>query len=208
VAHVVRSARSARRLLAPLRLTLLETLDRHGPDSASGLARRLELPRQKINYHLRALEEDGHVELVEERLRGNCSERVVRAAGGSYVVSPEVLGRLAERSGVDDPADAFSAAHLIALAGRAIRDVGRLIERGRQQRKRVATLAIDTEVRFGSAADRSAFVQELTDAVADLAAKYHRADARGGRTFRFVTLGHPRVDASRTSAAAYEEERE
>src|SRR5262250_3074362 len=49
------------------------------PDSAAGVARRLKLPRQQISYHLRELEHAGLVELVEERRKGNCLERVVRA---------------------------------------------------------------------------------------------------------------------------------
>ena len=32
------------------------------PDSAAGLARRLGVPRQKLNYHLRLLEDDGLVD--------------------------------------------------------------------------------------------------------------------------------------------------
>ena len=49
------------------------------PDSAAGLAKRLGLPRQRLNYHLRELEAAGLLELVEERRRGNCVERIVRA---------------------------------------------------------------------------------------------------------------------------------
>jgi hypothetical protein len=49
----------------------------------------LALPRQQVGYHLRALEQAGLVELVEERRKGNCIERIVRAAACSYVISPE-----------------------------------------------------------------------------------------------------------------------
>ena len=51
-------------LLPKPRVRLLEELQR--PDSAAGLSRRLGIPRQKLNYHLRELEEAGLVELVED----------------------------------------------------------------------------------------------------------------------------------------------
>ena len=75
----VRDAAQAAALLQPQRLRLLEGLSE--PDSAAGLARRFGLPRQQVNYHLRELERVGLVELVEERRRGNCVERVVVATG-------------------------------------------------------------------------------------------------------------------------------
>ena len=59
--------------LDPIRARLLAQL--REPASASGLAERFGLPRQKVNYHLRLLEQHGLVELVEERRKGNCTER-------------------------------------------------------------------------------------------------------------------------------------
>ena len=70
---VIRRPDSAAALLDPVRQQLLAQLAE--PDSAAGLARRLRLPRQRINYHLRALERAGLLELVEERRKGNCIER-------------------------------------------------------------------------------------------------------------------------------------
>ena len=43
-------------LFRPMRLRILESLA--GPDTAAGVARRLRVARQKVNYHLRALEKD------------------------------------------------------------------------------------------------------------------------------------------------------
>ena len=51
---VVRRPEAAAALLDPVRQQLLSHLAE--PDSATGLARRLQLPRQRVNYHLRALE--------------------------------------------------------------------------------------------------------------------------------------------------------
>jgi hypothetical protein len=87
--------------------------------------------------------------------------------------------------------DRLSASYLIALAARAVREVGDLVRRAFASEQRVATLSIDTEVRFRSAAERAAFSAELAAAIADLASRYHDEQAPGGRLHRVVVLAHP-----------------
>jgi DNA-binding transcriptional ArsR family regulator len=184
---VIASAERASMLLDPLRLRLIEGL--REPDSAAGLARRLRLPRQRVNYHLRELEKQRLVELVGRRRRGNCTARLLRATARAYVISPAALGGVAA-----DPAavqDRFSAAYLLAVTARTLRDVGELEERAHDSGRRLATLTLETEVRFASAEARAGFAEELATAIARLAAKYHDAQAPGGRVFRFVVAGHP-----------------
>ena len=185
--QVIRQSEPAAAVLDPVRQQLLAHLAE--PDSAAGLARRLRLPRQRINYHLRALETAGLVELVEERRKGNCFERVVRATARSFVISPEALGVLGP--GPDAVADRLSSAYLVAAAGRIIGDLGALETQARTEGKRIATLTLDAEVRFASAEKRSEFARELTEAVARLAAKYHDERASGGRRFRLLAAVHP-----------------
>jgi DNA-binding transcriptional ArsR family regulator len=187
VLRVIEQPDAAAAILDPARQHLLAHLAE--PDSAAGLARRLGLPRQRINYHLRALEAAGLIELVEERRKGNCFERVVRATARSFVISPVALGELGP--GAEATADRLSSAYLLAAAGRIIREVGALDSRARAEGKRIATLTLDAEVRFASAERRSEFARELADAVAALAAKYHDDRAPGGRRFRLVAAVHP-----------------
>jgi DNA-binding transcriptional ArsR family regulator len=187
---VVQEPGRAAVLLDPLRLRMLGEL-REEADSASGLARRLKMPRQKLNYHLRELEKEGFVELVEERRKGNCIERVVRVTARAYVIDPGIMGAL----GID-PAefqDRFSAAYLVAVAAKTIRDVATLRQKAAKAGKRLATFTLQTEVRFASAGDRAAFVEELTADIARLAAKYHNEQAEGGRRFQFVLGAYPTV---------------
>ncbi|HEX8692433.1 MAG TPA: helix-turn-helix domain-containing protein [Longimicrobium sp.] len=187
--QVVRESGQAAAMLHPERVRLLGELAE--PESAAGLARRLGIPRQRLGYHLRELEKEGLVELVEERRKGNCTERLVRATARSYLISPEVLGPLAgEPARV---ADRFSVSYLIAVVGRALRDLAVLRARSERAGKKLATLTLETEVRFATAADRAAFAEELADAVARLAAKYHAPDAPGGRAFRFFLGAHPTI---------------
>jgi hypothetical protein len=173
--------------LEPIRSRLLAELAE--PASAAGLAARLGIARQKITYHLRTLEEQQLVREAETRRWGGLTERLLVASAGSYIVSPGALGPAAA-----DPsrtADHLSASYLIALAGRAVREVGDLLRRARQAEKQLATLSIDTEIRFRSATERAAFTRDLTEAITTLVARYHDASAPGGRAHRLVVLAHP-----------------
>jgi DNA-binding transcriptional ArsR family regulator len=173
--------------LDPVRARLLGELTE--PASATMLAARVGLSRQKVNYHLRALERHGLVELVEERRKGNCTERVLRATAASYVISPAALAAVQPDPG--RAPDRVSAAWLLAVASRLVRDVGDLMTGSARAGQRVATFALDGEVRFASAADRAAFAEELAGAVAGLVARYHDPTAAGGRDHRLVVAVHP-----------------
>jgi len=186
--EVIDSPSAALVALDPVRNRLLAELKE--PASAAALAQRVGLPRQKVHYHVRALEEQRLVQEVARRRWGGLQERLFVASAGSYVVAPNALGPVAsdpERGGMDR----LSAGYLIALAARVVREVGALVRRAAAEDKRLATLSIDSEVRFRSAAERAAFSQELTAAVAGLVSKYHDAGAPGGREHRLVVLAHP-----------------
>jgi DNA-binding transcriptional ArsR family regulator len=159
------------------------------PASASALAARVDLPRQKVNYHLRTLEAHGLVREVGRRRWGGLTERLLVATAASYVVSPAALGRAA--SDPDRASDRLSARSLIALAARVVREVGELARRADQAGRRLPTLAIDTEIRFRSAAERAAFTSDLSAAVTTLASRYHDANAPAGRLHRLVVVAHP-----------------
>lgn len=173
--------------LDPIKASLLAELST--PGSSASLALRVGLPRQKVNYHLRALEELGLVEPVEERTWGGLTERLVVATAASYVVSPAALGPVGA-----DPArsnDRHSAGYLIALAARIVREVGALWHRARTSNKRLATLSIDTVIRFRSPDERAAFTDDLARVVAQLAARYHDERASRGRPHRLVIASYP-----------------
>jgi DNA-binding transcriptional ArsR family regulator len=193
---VIEDPAAAEVSLDPIRARLLAELAE--PASATMLAAKVGLPRQKVNYHLKALEKHGLVELVEERRKGNVNERVMRATATSYVISPSALAAVQP-----DPArspDQLSARWLLAVAARLVRDVGELITGAAKARKRVATFALDGEVRFASAADRAAFAEELANAVSSLVSKYHDASAERGRDHRVIVAVHPSTRPSGTTA--------
>jgi predicted ArsR family transcriptional regulator len=190
--EVIEDAAAAAVALDPVRARLLAELA--VPGSAATLAGRVGIARQKVNYHLRTLEAHGLVAVAEERTRGGITERVMQASAASYVISPAALAE----SAVDPAlaADHFSARYLIALAGRLVREVGGLARRAGAAGKRLPTMAIDTEIRFRSAGDRAAFADELTNAVMQLASRYHHDD---GRPHRLIVAAHPKPSSPATS---------
>jgi DNA-binding transcriptional ArsR family regulator len=195
---VLQSRAQASTVLDPTRLRILAGM--REPETAAGVARALGLPRQRVGYHVRALEREGLLRLVAERPKRGTIERLLQATARSYVVSPDALGVLgATRAEVQDR---FSSAYQVAATARTLRDLAVLTERATAAGNRLPTLTLEAEVRFADAADQTAFAAELTEAVARLAGKYHRASAADGRTFRFVLAGHPALPPGGVGASA------
>lgn len=143
-----------------------------------------------MNYHLKALEAHGLVELAEERAWGGITERVLRRSARHLVVSPGVL-----QDSVIEPneiADQLSAAYLIAVNARTVSEVGTIAD-GVAPETRLPTLTIDTVIGFRSPDDRAAFAADLQSAVMALAARYHHDD---GRPHRLTISSYPRPEES------------
>jgi len=185
--EVIEDPAAAAVALEPVRSRLLSELSE--PASAATLAVRLKIARQKINYHLRTLEEHRLVRVAKKRKWGGLTERLLVATAASYIVSPGAMGPAG--ADPDRKADHLSASYLIALAARIVREVGALMRRSKEIDKRLATLSVDTVIRFKSAADRAAFGNDLTDEIAKLAARYHDESAPGGRAHRVVVVAYP-----------------
>jgi DNA-binding transcriptional ArsR family regulator len=185
--RVIEDPAAATVALDPVRSRLLSEL--REPASAATLAHRVGLPRQKVNYHLRTLEAHKLVRVTGRRRWGGLTERRLVATASAYVVSPSAMGPVAV-----DPErkmDRLAASYLIALAARAVREIGDLIRRAHDAGKHLATMSIDTVIRFRTPEDRAAFSQELAEAINHLVAKYHDESAPGGRSHRLVLLAHP-----------------
>ena len=196
--EVITDPGAAMAALDPLRSRILALLA--DPGSATTLAAALGMGRQQINYHLRTLEAHGLVRLVEERRRRGLTERVMAATARSYVLAP--AAQVGREEADPSRTDRMSSRYLIALAARMVREVADLARRADDAGKPLATLSIDSEIRFASAADRAAFTAELTNAVAALTAKYHDEQAPAGRRHRLIVAAHPFPPAPRHRAAS------
>lgn len=168
--------------LSPIRRRLLERL--REPASATRLAAELGLSRQRVNYHLRALEQAGLLDLVEERPRRGFTERVLAARADAFVVDPDVMRTAA----AVEEQDRYAAEHLIGAASTVVRDVARMQSAAQREGKRLLTFTIEAELRFAAPTDLERFCDRLAELVSD-AASTHGAPA--GRAYRLMLGGHP-----------------
>ncbi|MEU8203981.1 helix-turn-helix domain-containing protein [Streptosporangium sp. NPDC049046] len=198
--------------LTPIRRRLLARL--REPASAVQLAIELELPRQRVGYHLRVLEEAGLIELVEERPRRGFVERVMRVTANAFLVDPGVLTSPNGADGADEAgkadgtgggeggddggaevaegfcrvADQYAAEHLVEVAADTVRDVTRMAAAADRKGVRLLTFTLEARVRFAEPGDVHDFTDALADALSQVAARF---DTPGGRPYRLVAGGHP-----------------
>jgi DNA-binding transcriptional ArsR family regulator len=186
-------SRRAAALLDPLRARIL-TLARE-PVSATELGSRLDLPRQRVNYHVRELARAGLLKRAGRRRKRNMFEQRYVASARGYVISPELLGA----AGADWRAvsDAASPAYLLALSARMQADVARASRGAEKAGKRLATLSIKSQFRFESPEQRERLTRELKDAVVAVIARFTSPNLTAdgnpapGRPYRLVLGCYP-----------------
>jgi DNA-binding IclR family transcriptional regulator len=167
--HPIDDPRKAAALLQqPIRLRILELAQE--PVSATGLAAKLELPRQKVNYHVRTLARAGLLRRAGQRKRRNMIEQRYVAASRVFVLAPELLGRLGAHARA--PQDALGAGALVALLAKGQADVGCAMRESAATGRPVATLTLAADVRFESAEQRRHFAEALRDAVLSVVDRY------------------------------------
>ena len=159
--------------LSAVRRRVLAALDT--PASASGVADRLGLTRQKVNYHMRALEDAGLVHLHEERPRRGMTERVMQRSQDLVLIEPTAFAE------VDLPVgDVIGLTGVISSATDVIRLAAKVAHAASASDSRVASAALNADVRLRD----PAALRELIDDVAAVIAKH---DAPDGLSFRIST---------------------
>ena len=189
----VSNAQRAGVLLHPLRLEILSRA--RTARSATEIAAELDLPRQKVNYHVRELARAKFLRKAGRRRKRNLYEQRYVATARSYVLSPELLGPVeADRRRIEDR---LSAAFLLALSAQVQGELGRAATEATEQGKRLSTLSIDSEIRFETAEQREGFAVALRDAIsrviADHTSPAERPDGSPGpgRPYRLVLGCYP-----------------
>ena len=185
--------RHAGLLLHPLRSRLL-SLARE-PMSSSELARRLGLPRQRVNYHVRALESAGFLQPAGRQRKRNMIEQRYVATARAFVLSPALLGPVgADWRDIGDPA---SAEYLMALTEQVRGDLGRVQEEARARGEEVATLSLKAQFRFESPGQRAEFTRAVREAIVGVIARHTNPNrlesgrVGRGQAFRLVLAGYP-----------------
>lgn len=187
--RTVRDADTLRALCHPARIELLERL--REPASAAEVARRLGQPRQRVNYHLKALEEAGLVEKVGSRRQGNFVESLFRAAARAFVVAPEVAW--ADPRRMETLRRQHALGTLVSIGARLQHDAAALLDRAAFEDEEIAAAAVSAETHFASEAERAAFLREYLAATRALVDKYGGAS---GTSYRVVIAVHPTTEES------------
>lgn len=182
---LIEDAEKARQAMTPLRLRMLTLL--REPGSAATMAAALDLPRQKVGYHLHALEKAGLVIPAGERQRRGFTERLFVAKAGSFVVDPSIFGvpPVAEKQ------DRFAAEHLVARSAETVREVTRMQTAAADEGTRLLTFTIEADIGFTAPGDVEAFAERLTAMVVELAGEF--SPGGGGRRYRLLIGGHPAI---------------
>ena len=180
-------------LASPLGRELIAALDE--PDSAASLARRFEMSRQRIGYHMRGLEKAGCIELSGQRQQRGLTERLYRARPLAYVYAPKSRRPSPSRK------ERYSWTSLVNLLSGSLWDLVRLRTRADPAGKHLTTLALDTEVSFASSSASKTFTEDLLVAIRAVIRKHeteHRAGRSGMPRFRLVLGAYPSLSHDHT----------
>ena len=180
---VVSDKRTMALLADPLKAEILREMDR--PQTTAELALLMGMPRQKLGYHVRQLEDDGLLVSVGESRRGNCIARKLQAVARHIVISnSDPNATILE--------DRFSSSWLVARCATAIREVGVLTMDAESVGEELPTLTVDSEIAFDNPQEQQAFVQELSELITALVDRYGSASS-GARRFKFLAASYPKL---------------
>ncbi|WP_084429921.1 ArsR/SmtB family transcription factor [Kibdelosporangium aridum] len=180
----VTSTEAVQAMAHPMRLRILAAL--REPGSAAGVARELGEPRQKVNYHVKELERVGLAHRVGERRAGNLVESLYQATAATYVVSPRLAW--VDRPRIEALAEQVALENLVAVGERLQQAAALLLDRAAFDGEKIASAAVEAEVRLADAAQRTAFLKEYMSAVGPILKKY--GDSQGD-PYRVVLAVHP-----------------
>lgn len=183
----VRDAETLQALAHPIRVQVLEAL--REPASAATVARRIGLPRQKVNYHLKELERAGLVQQIEERRVGNFVESIYRAVARTFLVSPQVAWADGRR--LETLQGQHSLETLVLLGERLQHDAAALLDRAAFDGAQIASASVVADARFASEEEREAFLSEYLEAVAALLERY---GTKEGAPYRVVLAAYPEAE--------------
>ena len=185
---LVSDAAKARAALTPLRRELLERL--REPNSASTLAGQLDIPRQKLSYHLRVLEEAGLIRLVEERQRRGFVERVMVACADTFVLDSALVQSAGKQAVTVQ--DRHASEHLVTTASGLVRDVARMREAADREGKRLSRSPSRPSSRSRRRPTSTRSASNCPTRSPALAKHYSASPLRkGGRRYRLVAAAHP-----------------
>jgi DNA-binding transcriptional ArsR family regulator len=204
--HCITDRSRAADILHPLRLEILRLA--REPVSASELSPRLNLSRQRINYHVRILFRSGFLRKAGRRRRRNMIEQRYVAAAPGFLLSPELLGGVgADWRRVED---ASSAGYLLALNCQMGSDLVRVWRESGRTGKQASTLSLKSQFRFESPEQRERFKRALQEAVVRVVTDHTSPNLNPdgspapGRAYRLVLGCYPYLPRETAEGSAGE----
>lgn len=180
-------------LLDPLRLRILGLAQQ--PSSASELAKRLRLPRQRVNYHVRELARFGFLRPAGRRRKRNMFEQRYVAVARGFLLSPTLLEPVAaDWRTVSDPS---GAGYLVALAAQVQADLMGISKGPERSVDPMPPLSLKSQFRFESPRQRDQFARELRNSLVQVIAKDTSPNLKPdgkpgpGRPYRLVLACYP-----------------
>ncbi len=183
---IITEERAAQAFLDPTRRMLASALRK--PQSAAGLAQRFGLPRQRVNYHLRTLENLGMLELAGTRQRRNCTERLLQLTADAYCIDPGLLGELGRPT--EPLNDRFGITAVILRLSRALSDIIARKRRAEREGRRFDSLCAEVTLAFENRSEQQSFMIELQRFLKEKAERYRIDDERKCRRFRVLMTAY------------------
>lgn len=160
----------ARVLLHPLRVRILTQL--RAPASATDVARRLGLPPQRVNHHVRRLRGAGLVRRAGTRRIRNLSEVRYVALARTFVIPEGLTPGGEERRVLRSAKHHRPLRNLVALGERLAADSLALLDDAVTDERELSTYATSVDLAFADANARAAFLADLLQAVQALRERY------------------------------------
>ena len=187
----IESVEQAVTLLHPLRMDLLQRMDE--PRTCPELAEMFDSTPQKIYYHVKALQNAGLIEKVEERRVRGVVEGYYQAKARSYWLAPHLVGQIGGGRAAQDQS---SLRILLNLAEEIHDDVGRLGQQS-EAGSNVPSLGLSAHIYLPDGERRAAFLADVQEVFQGLAAKYgippDDADTDLiGKAFRLILACYPK----------------
>ena len=159
-------------LLKPQRIEMLKLMDQ--PRTCLELGKIFGETPQKINYHIKALQNAGLVEQVGERRVRGTVESSYQARARSYWLASDLVGQIGGAAIAQDQA---SLRHLLSLTDEMRGDIGHLAQ---QVGKEIPSLGLSMHVELDDESRRSAFMADVQHMARILAHKYGATDGSEG----------------------------
>jgi DNA-binding transcriptional ArsR family regulator len=185
----IEDVEQAAALLKPQRIEMLKLMDH--PRTCLELGKIFGETPQKINYHIKALQNAGLVEQVGERRVRGTVEGSYQARARSYWLASDLVGQIGGAAIAQDQA---SLRHLLSLTEEMRGDIGHLAQ---QVGREIPSLGLSLHVELDDESRRADFMADVQKMAQILAHKY---GATGGddeagppkRLFRLVLACYPK----------------